>query len=32
VINTYPDVAERLLEMMTAWEAAVSKNPRGFHS
>jgi uncharacterized sulfatase len=31
VINTYPDVAERLQGRMAAWEAAVSKNPRGFH-
>jgi uncharacterized sulfatase len=31
VINTYPDVAERLQGRMTAWEAAVSRNPRGFH-
>jgi arylsulfatase A-like enzyme len=31
VINTYPDIGRRLLEMMTDWERVVNKNPRGFH-
>jgi arylsulfatase A-like enzyme len=30
VIHTYPDVAEKLSGMMTAWEEKTSKNPRGF--
>lgn len=31
VIDTYPDVAAQLLQMMEKWEADVAKNPRGFY-
>ena len=30
VINTWPDVAQRLQAMMEKWETQVRKNPRGF--